>query len=316
MHVLVTGCAGFIGSNLCHRLLKKGARVMGIDNLDPYYDIELKKKNLERLEQDESFHFTRGDIKNREVYPKLMEPKPEVVVHLAAMVGVRPSVDRPVEYVRNNVMGTLILLEQMTKNEVKKLVFSSSSSVYGDSCTPPFKEDDHNTWPISPYGMTKREGESFSRLYHKISGIEVNALRLFTVYGPGQRPDMALHKFCKKMMEGSSIDVYGRGETYRDYTYVDDIVQGFLLALEKINGYREINLGSGHVTKLSDMIELIASELDIEPEINYLPIPPGDMKRTYADISKAKRELGYSPKIKFEDGVKKEIVWLKGLYSG
>jgi len=315
MLALVTGCAGFIGSQLSLHLLESGFEIVGLDNLDPYYDVRIKEQNLIRLKEHSNFSFIKGDINESKDLEVAFSNTPDIVMHLAAKAGVLPSFKNPVDYARVNIDGTLNILEHSKDNDVSKLIFASSSSVYGDTSTVPYNEDEPNLRPISPYGLTKNHCEDYCRAYTKNYGIDINVLRFFTVYGPGQRPDMAITKFILFMLAGKGIDIYGDGNTYRDYTYISDIIDGISGAMNNFKGFNIYNLGRGEPITLHEMVSTISSQLEIKPTLNHKPIPTGDVVKTFADINKAKSQLGYEPKVDFRWGVEQEIQWVKELSS-
>lgn len=314
--ILVTGAAGFIGSSLAEELIEEGNVVIGIDNFCNFYDIKIKENNIKELVKNENFRLYREDIRNRESISKIFsENKIDVVVHLAAMAGVRPSIENPILYQEVNCMGTQNILEEMKNHNVDKLVMASSSSVYGNCKEVPFREDMIVDYAISPYAATKKANEVMTHVYHKLFNMNVIMLRFFTVYGPKQRPDLAINKFTRLMLEGKKIPMFGDGTTSRDYTYIDDIVDGIIKScnyvLENKNVYEILNLGNSSPVSLKEMIETIGKALNIKPNIEQLPMQPGDVERTFADVSKAKRLIGYEPKISFEDGIKEFVNWYK-----
>lgn len=311
MLALVTGCAGFIGHHLSRHLLDEGWEVAGLDNFDPYYDIRIKKSNLGKIQDHANFEFIEFDIVDCRNLEAALGQKPDMIVHLAAKAGVRASFEFPVDFARVNMNGTLEILDYTRRNEIKHVVFASSSSVYGETEIRPFKEDDKTISPISPYGMTKYHCENYCRLYTELYGLEINALRFFTVYGPGQRPDMAINQFIRNIMDEKEIPMFGSGEMYRDYTYIDDIVTGIVGSMNYFKGFNIFNLGCGNPVKLNEMIESISDLLNIKPKIRIVASPPGEMSGTYADISRARKLLDYEPITMFRDGVEKEIEWIK-----
>lgn len=314
--ILITGSAGFIGSSLAERLLKEGNKVIGIDNFCDFYDIKIKENNIKELVKNENFKLYREDIRNKEAISKIFsENSIDVVVHLAAMAGVRPSIENPILYQEVNCMGTQNILEEMKAHKINKLVMASSSSVYGNCKEVPFREDMIVDYAISPYAATKKANEVMTHVYHKLFNMNVIMLRFFTVYGPKQRPDLAINKFTRLMLEGKKIPMFGDGTTSRDYTYIDDIVDGIIKScnyvLENKDVYEILNLGNSSPVSLKEMIETIGKALNIKPNIEQLPMQPGDVERTFADVSKAKRLIGYEPKISFEDGIRKFVSWYK-----
>ncbi len=310
--VLVTGAAGFIGSHVCERLLGHGHRVVGLDNFDTFYDPAIKERNLDVARSWSGFLELRGDIRDEGVYRALPDDV-EVVIHLAARAGVRPSIDDPRLYLDVNVMGTLLLLEFMRIRGIPRLLFGSSSSVYGDTAEPPFSEADAADRPISPYASTKRSGELLVHSHGHLYGIDAICLRFFTVYGPRQRPDLAIHKFARLLSRGSEIPMYGDGSTARDYTEIEDILDGVEGALEYLRRnpgtYDIVNLGGGRTTILRSMIDQIAQAVGVEPRIRRLPDQPGDVRQTFADVRKAERLFGYRPSVPFEQGVRRFGEW-------
>ncbi len=306
---LVTGAAGFIGSHLVETLLEEGHRVVGLDNFDHFYDPEVKRRNVERALAFPRFRLVEGDIRDLELVEGLLaDERISTVVHLAARAGVRPSIEQPMLYTSVNLDGTSSILEAMRRRGVSRLLFASSSSVYGNNESLPFRETDNVDHPISPYAATKKAGELLCHTYHHLFGIDVACLRFFTVYGPRQRPEMAIHKFTRMMAAGEEIPMYGDGSSARDYTYIDDIVQGILAIDRNFTGYRIINLGESETTTLARLIELIADELGVTPRIDAMPLQPGDVRITYADIDAA-RALGYAPVTRIEEGIGKFVRW-------
>ena len=313
---LITGAAGFIGSSLAEKLIEEGNVVIGIDNFCDFYDMKIKENNIKELVKNENFRLYREDIRNRESISKIFsENKIDVVVHLAAMAGVRPSIENPILYQEVNCMGTQNILEEMKSHNIDKLVMASSSSVYGNCKEVPFREDMIVDYAISPYAATKKANEVMTHVYHKLFNMNVIMLRFFTVYGPKQRPDLAINKFTRLMLEGKKIPMFGDGTTSRDYTYIGDIVDGIIKScnyvLENKDVYEILNLGNSSPVSLKEMIDTIGKALDIKPNIEQLPMQPGDVERTFADVSKAKRLIGYEPKISFEDGIKEFVNWYK-----
>jgi UDP-glucuronate 4-epimerase len=310
MKVLVTGGAGFIGSHLCERLLRDGNEVLIVDDLNDFYPPRLKQENLEALQKAGSLRFQAADICDERLMMELFaEFLPDIVVHLAARAGVRPSLEQPVLYQRVNVLGTTVLLEASRKYSGGKFVFASSSSIYGIANRVPFSEDDHLNLPISPYAATKLAGEKIAFTYSHLYGMNVVCLRFFTVYGPRQRPDLAIRKFTGMIDRGVSIPVFGDGSSGRDYTFVDDTVQGILNAMAYACRYELFNLGNSHPVKLLELIQTIEQAVGKKAEIEWLPDQPGDVPITYADISKANRALGYSPQTPFTEGIQKFVSW-------
>lgn len=311
MKYLITGGAGFIGSNLADRLLAKGHNVVVVDNFNDYYDVNIKEKNVRPNLSNPNYVLYRADIENKDEIAKIFaEHKFDAVIHLAARAGVRPSLERPMDYVKTNIFGTVNILECMRQYGVKKMVFASSSSVYGNCSATEFSEDLKVTEPISPYAATKSACEQLLFTWHHLYGISVVALRFFTVYGPRQRPDLAIRKFAHKINAGEPIQMYGDGTTKRDYTYIDDIVDGICTAIDyNKTGYEIINLGGGEPITLSRMIETIEKTIGKKAIIHQQSMQPGDVDKTVCDWSKAHKLLGYTPKTTFTDGIKKFIDW-------
>jgi nucleoside-diphosphate-sugar epimerase len=315
MKILVTGAAGFISSHLIERLVKEGHEVVGIDNFDPFYKRELKISNLKRLESlgRTKFRFIEMDLIDVERYESI--PKVDTVIHIAAKAGVRPSIASPSDYVSTNIVGTQNLLDWMVENKVTKLLFASSSSVYGNNTCVPFKETDVVDFPISPYAYSKKSNELQIHTFHKLYNIDAICMRFFTVFGPRQRPDLAIRKFVTKILNDKPIEMFGDGSTGRDYTFVTDTVEGIFKSLNYItsnsNVYEVINLGNSNPVKLCEMINIIYELTGREKNIIQLPMQPGDVDLTYADISKAKSLINYEPQIPFKEGVKLFIEWLK-----
>lgn len=313
---LITGGAGFIGSTITSKILERGDKVVCVDNFDPYYDPKLKEENIKPFLDDPNFKLEKTDILNLDRLERIFrENAIDHVIHLAAKAGVRPSLEDPVAYQRVNGEGTLNVLEAAKRTGCKKLCLASSSSVYGNNKKVPFKESDVVDFAISPYAATKKANEVMAHVYHAIYGLDIFMLRFFTVYGPKQRPDLAINKFARLISEGKPITLYGNGKTYRDYTYIDDIVNGVLLSLkfldEHKNVYEIINLGSNHPVSLIDMVTVIEKTLGKKGIVEYLPMQPGDVDATYADISKACKLIGYKPSVSFEEGIRNFLIWQK-----
>jgi len=316
MNILVTGAAGFIGSHVCEYFIKLGHNIIGIDNFDNFYPAEFKKLNLTQLNQDKQFQFHKADIRDETALNEIFSSQSvDVVIHLAAKAGVRPSIESIAEYYDVNVNGTVTLLESMKRHNVKKMLFASSSSIYGNNSKVPFSETDRVDHPISPYASTKKSAELLCNVYCHLYQFSITCLRFFTVYGPRQRPDLAIHKFTRLIQEGKPIPFYGDGSTSRDYTFIDDIVDGISCSLNHLSGYNIYNLGESKVITLKQMVEVIEETLHLKAVLNKLPIQPGDVSRTFADISKAKEELGYNPKYEFEAGIKKFVEWYNNMKS-
>ena len=313
-NILVTGGAGFIGSHLVGHLLAEGGwSVTVIDNFNDFYLPEYKRENISKFFRDSNFNLNEGDICDSKNVNRVFEERGfEVIVHLAARAGVRPSLLKPKLYAETNINGTLNLLEAAREFDVKQFVFGSSSSVYGSRCEIPFSEKDRITKPISPYAATKIAGEVLCHTYSHLYDIRTICLRFFTVYGACQRPDLAIHKFARLISEGKPIPVFGDGKTRRDYTYVDDIIQGVRAAIDYDHTAHEvINLGKSQTVELHKLISLLEESLGEKAIIDRKPMQPGDVPQTYADISKAKELLGYSPHTKIEAGIEKFVEWYK-----
>jgi len=310
MIILITGALGFIGSNLADKLLREGHQIVGLDNFDPFYGTNIKKNNISNALKNERFHLVEADIRDK---VKLEEcfAKYDIgmVIHLAAKAGVRPSIMNPEETYDVNVTGTLNLLETMRKFKVPKLIFASSSSVYGNNKKVPFSETDNVDFPISPYAASKKACELLCHTYHHLYDFDVFCLRFFTVFGPRQRPDLAINKFTDNILHQQPIEMYGDGSTARDYTYIEDILDGIYLSLDKVKGYEIINLGESKTITLSKMISVIEKKLNRKAIFNRMPMQAGDVNYTNAEITKAKNILGYNPKWKFEDGIEEFIKW-------
>jgi len=308
--ILVTGAGGFIGSHLVDRLLADGYDVVGLDNFDNFYDPAIKRRNLRNALNNKHFRLMEGDIRDTETIQHAGEGS-DAVVHLAARAGVRPSIRDPLLYEDVNIRGTLNILDMCRKNGVSRLLFGSSSSVYGINSKVPFAEDDPVGCPISPYAASKRAAELMCFTYHHLYGFSITCLRFFTVYGPRQRPEMAIHKFTRCIDQGREITLFGDGTSARDYTYVDDIIDGVVAALDQPAGFEIINLGGSQTTRLRELVSLIEDALGKKADIKWLPDQPGDVPITYADISKAKRLLGYSPKVPVTEGIPRFVEWYK-----
>lgn len=309
MRILVTGGAGFIGSHLVERLLADGHNVVILDDFNDYYDPKIKRANIAAVSKDVRVHDV--DLRDaQKVASVFRNEKFDAIFHLAARAGVRPSIQQPQLYYDTNVAGTLHLLEGARTSGVERFIFASSSSVYGAAKTVPFSEEEHLTQTLSPYAATKIAGEFLCSTYSHLYKMRIVALRYFTVYGARQRPDLAIHQFTRKINAGEPIDQFGDGTTRRDYTYIDDILQGTLAAL-KYGGpaFDGFNLGESDTIQLKDLIAAIEKQLGKKAKINRLPEQPGDMPLTCADISKARKLLGYNPKTKFEDGLPKFVDW-------
>lgn len=312
--IAVTGAVGFIGSHVCERLLGAGHAVVGLDNFDPFYPRSIKEEALTGLRRAPGFRFVEGDIRNPD-HVRSALGEADAVIHLAARAGVRPSLDDPVLYSSVNVVGTTTILEACRVLGIRRLVFGSSSSVYGDDTDPPFREDAGAVRPVSPYAATKRAGELLCAAFAELYGLRVASLRFFTVYGPRQRPDLAIHRFTRLLTEGRPIQQFGDGSAERDHTHIADIVQGVTGALEwTASGepaHEIFNLGESRTIRLDHLIALIASSLGVTPHIEVHPPQPGDVRRTFADINKARTHLGYNPSVRIEDGIPAFIDWYR-----
>ncbi len=309
MRILVTGGAGFIGSHVAEALLARGDEVWVLDNFNDFYDPVIKRANVAALP---GANLVEGDIRDAEGVRRLFdEGRFDAVVHLAAMAGVRPSLLDPLAYQDVNVRGTLILLEEARRHPGQKFVFASSSSVYGSNENVPFREDDDIHRPVSPYAATKRAGELLCYTHHHLFEIPTTCLRFFTVYGPRQRPEMAIHKFVRRVLAGKPIPFFGDGTTRRDYTYVDDITHGVLRAVDRCGDYEIYNLGESATTSLAELVEMIGEVCGAEPVLDRQPMQPGDVIVTYADISKARERLGYDPKTPVREGLERFLRWYR-----
>ena len=310
--ILITGVAGFIGSHLAEALIHRGDTVVGIDNFNDYYDPAIKRGNLHALSASAQFTLLEADICDEPVLRRAFDVhKPDVVVHLAARAGVRPSLEDPNLYHRVNVIGGQHILDACRDYKPSHLVFASSSSVYGGCTEVPFAETNPVMRPISPYAATKRMNELQAHVYSHLYGLHVTMLRFFTVYGPRQRPDMAIHKFTKLILEGKSIPMFGDGATRRDYTYIDDITHGLIQCVDRPFQYEIFNLGESHTTSLSELIALIEKHTGCTAKIDRKPLQPGDVEITYANIDHARELLGYNPQFTMDEGVKRFVAWYR-----
>jgi UDP-glucuronate 4-epimerase len=307
---LVTGAAGFIGSHLCERLVGRGDEVIGLDNFDPFYDPSLKERNVRGLLVSPRFRLVQGDIRDAALLRQLV-PGADAVVHLAARAGVRPSIRDPGLYQRVNVEGTVTLLEACRAHGVRRFVFASSSSVYGGNTKVPFSEEDRVDEPVSPYAATKRAGELLGFTYAHLFGMTVTCLRFFTVYGPRQRPEMAIHLFTRALWEGKPVTVFGDGTSARDYTFIDDIIQGTMAALDRGQGFRIYNLGESRRVPMRELLALLEKHTGRAAIVRYMPDQPGDVPVTYADISRARRELDYDPRVGIDEGIARFVAWFR-----
>ena len=348
MKALVTGAAGFIGSHLSERLLRDGWKVVGVDNFDDFYDPKIKRRNVAGCLKNKNFQLIEADIRDGNAMDKAVGNGVEIIIHLAARAGVRPSIAQPMLYADVNINGTMVLLEAAKKHKVSKFIFGSSSSVYGNNKKIPFSEDDSVDFPISPYAATKKAGELICHTYHHLYGICITSLRFFTVYGPRQRPDLAIHKFAKLIEQGKPIPVYGDGSMMRDFTYIDDIIDGTVAAINHLtshesrlsavapalhstqcgggsakaeatnyelrttsHGFNIYNLGNASPISVNDLVTKIEKSLGKKAVREYLPPEQGDVERTFADITKAARELDYKPRTTIEEGLARFVKWLR-----
>lgn len=308
--ILVTGGAGFIGSHLSEKLVAEGHKVIVVDNFHPFYDPAIKRKNIEGLLKEENFSLREGDIRDMDFLRHVFQGGDlQTVIHFAAMAGVRPSLQQPSLYFEVNIGGTVNILELARTFGVQKVLFASSSSVYGQNQKVPFHEDDRVDHPVSPYGASKRAGEIACSTYHHLYGISISCIRFFTVYGPRQRPEMAIHKFVRQVAGGEEVPLYGDGHSFRDYTYISDAVDGVLRMIRHSGGFRVYNIGESRTVELCHLVRLIEKLLGKKAKIRMLPVQPGDVPRTFADITRAKEELGYSPKVSIEEGLEIFIDW-------
>ena len=312
MKALLSGGAGFIGSHLCEALLARDWQVVVLDNFDEFYDPAVKRANIRQCQEQGNFKLVEGDIRDRALVESLLQGRDvDVLVHLAAKAGVRPSIADPLGYQDVNVRGTACLLEAARKYELGKFIFGSSSSVYGNNKKIPFAESDSVDFPISPYAATKKAGELLCHTYCHLFGIGMTCLRFFTVYGPRQRPDLAIHKFTRLIEAGQAIPVFGDGSMSRDFTYVDDIVAGVLAAIDRCEGYHIYNLGESEPIVLRDLVAAIEKALGKKAVIDRQPLQPGDVDRTFADISLARKELGYKPGTDLAKGLENFVSWFR-----
>lgn len=316
MKVLITGVAGFIGSSLADRLITYKNEVIGMDDFSPTYDPQIKRRYIENALKSEFFTLYEADICDKETVYKIFEKhKPDVVVHLAARAGVRSSLENPEEYYRINIIGSQNILDACRDVRPSHLVFASSSSVYGGSKAIPYSEEDPVMFPISPYAVTKRTNELQAHVYSSIYGLNITMLRFFTVYGPRQRPDMGIHKFTKQILTGQPVVLFGDGTSARDYTYIDDILDGLMKSIERPFQYEIFNLGESRTTKLMDLIEIISKCAGKPAQIEWQPYQPGDVEITYADITHARTLLNYKPCVPVEEGIQRYVHWFKKFYN-
>ncbi|MBC8389142.1 MAG: GDP-mannose 4,6-dehydratase [Actinobacteria bacterium] len=312
MYILITGGAGFIGSHLCEKLIDLNHKIICIDNFNNYYNPKIKENNLKNIIDNKNFNLYRLDILNKEKINKIFSAqKINIIIHLAARAGVRPSLSNALLYEAVNVQGTINLLEACKDYGIKKFIFASSSSVYGDNKKVPFSEDDNVDNPVSPYAATKKSGELICYTYHHLYDISILCFRLFTVYGPRQRPEMAIHRFTRQILNGEDMEIYGDGSSSRDYTYIDDVISGVISSLDRIKGFEIINLGNSKTVKLMDLIRLIEITTGEKGHLKFTVSQPGDVFVTYADIRKARKMLKYLPKTNIKDGLTKFVEWYK-----
>ena len=311
--IVLTGCAGFIGSHLTEKLLAKGYRVVGIDNFDPFYDVRIKQRNMQGFAQNPNFEFLKVDLADVDALKAVFPAQTDLIVHLAGKAGVRPSIEDPQGYIRANVVATQNILDLMKLHGISRMAFASSSSVYGNTKETPFGEDMDASNPISPYAATKKTCELINYTYHHLYKMSIVNMRFFTVFGPRQRPDLAIHKFTKLIRSGAEIPMFGDGSTARDYTFVDDTVAGILGIVDYLfqheNVFEIVNLGNNSPVKLTDMIASIYAATGETPRIKQLPMHPGDVDITFANITRAQNLFGYRPQFDFNEGVKRFVAW-------
>jgi len=309
--IFVTGGAGFIGSHLCEALLERGDAVIAYDSFDPFYDEAVKRRNIDTCIKSENYRLIEGDIRDAGMVKAALPQECDAVVHLAARAGVRPSIADPLLYQDVNVNGTNVMLEAARERDVRSFIFASSSSVYGNNEKVPFAESDVVDHPISPYAATKKAGELICHTYHHLFRMNITCLRFFTVYGARQRPDLAIHKFTRLIEEGKPIPVFGDGSMMRDHTYIEDIIRGVVAAIDRCEGYAIYNLGESEPVSLSDLISSIEVALGKKAIIDRKPVPPGDVNKTYADVSLARAELGYEPSTHLAEGLERFVAWYR-----
>lgn len=310
--ILITGAAGFIGSSLADDLLAKGFSIMGIDNFDSFYTRDIKETNISNALKHNSYSFLEGDIRDMEFLDSCFSGfRPDIIIHLAAKAGVRPSIKDPASYYDVNVNGTLNMLEAMRKNKIGRMLFASSSSVYGNNKKIPFAESDNVDFPVSPYAASKKACELLCHTYHHLFDMDIFCLRFFTVYGPRQRPDLAINKFTRALLNDEPITLFGDGSSSRDYTHISDIIQGIEQAMENLKGFGIFNLGESNAISLKELVALLENSTGKKADIKYLPMQDGDVLRTFADISRAKSVLGYNPVVNIADGIRNYVEWLR-----
>jgi UDP-glucuronate 4-epimerase len=311
--VLVTGAAGFIGSTLVDRMLAEGREVVGFDSFDPFYPEKQKRANLAAALDSDRFRLIEGDIRDADAVAGVFaRGEPSGVVHLAALAGVRPSLERPGAYADVNVTGTAVVLEQAARRGAPRVVFASSSSVYGEREGGPFRETDPVERPVSPYAATKRAAELVAHSFHHAHGLPVICARIFTAFGPRQRPDLAVRKFAERMLAGEPVPIYGDGSSLRDFTFIDDLVDGLLRALDSDLGFEILNFGAGRTVSVLEVVKTLERELSLSADLDWQPPQTGDVRRTWADIDASRRALGYDPRVSFEEGVRRFAAWLLG----
>jgi len=310
--ILVTGAAGFIGSTLVDRLLDEGRRVVGLDSFDPFYAESEKRANLAGALAADGFELVRGDIRDADCVERVFAGRHfDAVVHLAALAGVRPSLERPVAYADVNVTGSTLLLDAASRHGAPAFVFASSSSVYGERRDGPFREDDRVDHPISPYAATKKAAELVAHAFHSAHGLSIACVRFFTAYGPRQRPDLAIRKFADRMRRGQAIPVFGDGSAQRDFTYIDDVVDGLVRAVDARLEWSVLNFGAGRTISVREMIDRLEAALGVTAQIDWQPPQTGDVSRTWADIRCAQQTIGYAPAVPFEEGIARFVEWLE-----
>jgi UDP-glucuronate 4-epimerase len=314
MKILLTGAAGFIGYHTAQALLARGDEVIGLDNFSPYYDPKLKEVRAAKLSEKKGFQMIRGDILDRKTVAKTMKGA-DRVCHLAALAGVRYSFEHPEEYISTNIQGFFNVLDEVRVQKIKGLIYASSSSVYGGNDKLPSSEADRTDNQLSLYGMNKKDNELMAHTYHSLYGIPVTGLRFFTVYGPLGRPDMALFLFTDALLKGKALTIFGEGKMQRDFTYVDDIVSGIVASIDRNYPEEIFNLGCGRKEELMDYIKMVEEACGKEAKKEYLPMQPGDVRASLADISHAKEKLGYAPKTTIKDGVPKFVEWYRQYYG-
>jgi UDP-glucuronate 4-epimerase len=313
--ILVTGAAGFIGSTLVDRLVAEGRQVIGLDCFDPFYAEAEKRRNLAESVRASGFELIEGDIRDAEALARALAGRDvEAAVHLAALAGVRPSLERPTAYADVNVRGTASVFEACLRHGVPRVVFASSSSVYGERGDGlPFREDDPADRPISPYAATKRAGEILARGFHEAFGLEITCARIFTAYGERQRPDLAIRKFAERMLRGEPVPVFGDGTSRRDFTYVGDLVDGLVRALDRATGFEVVNFGAGKTVTVLEMVQALENALGVQARIDWQPRQSGDVSRTWADVGHARTRLGYAPQVPFDAGIERFAAWLRSV---